>query len=133
MSQKDLVLKAKKKQSTTKTVKPGHYVLRYDSAELDENYADRVVHLTYTLFSRSGTEYRFEERFIEKFGFERTNDYYEYLNSHGIETLDVLPGMFELIKIAWKFGNSGKRLPSIIERQFITEEEFNTRSVLKDA
>lgn len=122
-----------KKKNHTKALKPGCYVLRYDSVERNCNYLDPAYEFKYTLVNKNGDHFPFSEIFIEKNGFTRTEEYFDYLSNHGVEDLNELPGKCELIHLVWNFGRYGKKFLSISDRKFISENEFDSREVLSDA
>ena len=122
-----------KKKINSKTLKPGHYVLRYNSIERNCDYLDPAYEFKYTVVNKNGDHFPFSEIFIEKNGFTRTEEYFDYLSNHGIEDLNELPGKCELIHLVWNFGRYGKKFLSISKRDFITENEFNSREVLGNA
>lgn len=114
-------------------VTAGDYVARCENVKLDPDYIDPTFVFDYLLINKAGKEFKFTERFVEKAGFTRTLDFYDYLEKNGIEELEDFVGKYELIKIAWNFDSHGRRLPSITTRKFITAEEFDSRAVLGDA
>ena len=122
-----------RKKTNSKTLKPGRYVLRYNSIERNSDYLDPAYEFRYTLVNKNGEQFPFSEIFIEKNGFTRTVEFYDYLSSHGIVDLSELPGKHELINLVWNFGRYGKKFLSISERNFITENEFNSREVINNA
>lgn len=113
--------------------KPGFYVARCDSVKVDEDYVDPVILVKYTFVNKSGVKISFSERFVEKCGFERTVAFFDYLSENNISDVEELVGKFEKIRVAWHFSKSGNRFPTIAEREFITQEAFESREVLSDA
>lgn len=115
------------------TIKPGFYVAHCDSVKVDEDYIDPTILVKYTFVNKSGVKISFSERFVEKCGFERTVAFFDYLSENNISDVEELVGKFEKIRVAWHFSKSGNRFPTITEREFITQEAFESREVLSDA
>ena len=131
MSTKKYLLKSKSVKKKP-TIKPGNYVIRCDKVSIDEDYVDPTYLIKYTVVNKVGIEISFSERFIDKRGNYRTIEFNEYLNENGLKSFEDLKGRYEMVRIAWNFSGQGRRLPSIIEREFITQKEFETREVLAD-
>ena len=122
----------KSKHSRTPKVKPGYYVCRCNSVKINDDYADLTYDLKYTLLNKVGTEISFSELFVDVRWNTRTRDFKEYLADNGMHDIQDVEGQYEMVRIAWNFSSKGKRLPSIIAREFITQAQFESRGVLED-
>ena len=134
-SVKDLIKRAKKKSSTKSSIVPSNwYVTEILSVVHDDkNYVDGAITINHKLVNAAGKVYEYPELFVLKESLERTDKFIKHLAAEGIDTLDELIGRHELVRLAYYFTSRGRKVSNIVERSFISDTDFETRQVLKNA
>lgn len=107
-----------KAKSRKSAINPGIYVSKVVSTEIDTRYKDNALVITYELETGNKTV-NFKEYFILNNRFDRTTEFYKYLNSNGVLDEDDFVGCYEELDLRWDFTYTGKKELTIVKRKFL--------------
>jgi len=115
--------KQKKKTEAKKSVVPGVYTSKVTSVYWSKGYVEGTsFDVEYELVDMNGKVHSFKERFHNNETNRRTQDFYDKLDSYGIEDLADFVGVEETVEIL-KDASSSYSKPQIVNRELYTAEK----------
>ena len=112
-------LKSKRQTTGKAKLAAGKYFAKVTNFSYDENFVDEGAFIiTYELSQDlNGVKKPFSENFFNDLNNPRTADLAEFIEKLGLEYIEELLGQSFEVEIKYRLTNSGRSLPSIVDRK----------------
>lgn len=112
-------LKSKKHSTGKFNLAAGKYFAKVTDFAYDEDFVDKGAFIiTYELSKElDGVKKPFSEKFFNDLNNSRTSDLAKFIDNLGLEYIEDLVGQSFEVEIKYRLTNSGRSLPSIVDRK----------------
>lgn len=116
-------LKSKRHVNGKSKLAAGKYFAKVTDFAYDEDFVDKGAFIiTYELSKElDGVKKPFSEKFFNDLNNPRTSDLAKFIDKLGLEYIEDLVGQSFEVEIKYRLTNSGRSLPSIVDRKPLIE------------